>query len=487
VLLLLRFLNLNVKSKTFKSNINNSSHISLFNANFISSILEAEHPGHYKIYNVSDRKWNYSRVNCSVSEFFIEKGQPPTLNILRSFVEDIYKWLDASPLNIIVVHCRGRKKDRTVVMISAWLVASGYCTSVSEAMQLVGKMLSPLERPSQIRYLKYYGKSLKTGVPSKDRFIFLHKIRLNTIPNFKFTGGCDPWFSIFQQGKKVFYTKKLKGAKGKKVVDFSCRDISLAGDIKIEFYHKDYHKQMFWFAFNTSFEELTGNKMVLYKRDLDVACADTDNHKFYGNFKVELFFITTEKMQEVRKKQREQWIYGLPNSSDEINIVKTVSELLSDEERDNRKKAEEGRAICSVCKAHIFDEECAISLSPTEIVHWACLKCGRCGQSLQQTSQNKQCVIQGGKMICETCVEGFFPKCQQCKESITGKKMVTFGDLRWHLQCAQCTVCKTALTNATQPPFHVKRGALYCATCAVHSPYHVQISLLLELLCPIVT
>jgi hypothetical protein len=94
-------------------------------------------------------------------------------------------------------------------MISAWLVASGYCTSVSEAMQLVGKMLNPLEHPSQIRYLKYYGKSLKTGMPPKDRFIFLHKIRLNTIPNFKFTGGCDPWFSIFQQGKKVFYTKKL--------------------------------------------------------------------------------------------------------------------------------------------------------------------------------------------------------------------------------------------------------------------------------------
>jgi hypothetical protein len=117
---------------------------------------------------------------------------------------------------------------------------------------------------------------------------------------------------------------------------------------------------MFWFAFNTSFEELTGNKVTLYKRDLDIACKDIDNHKFYPNFKVELFFITTEKMHEVRKKQREEWMYGNPNTSYEINIAKTVSELLSDEEQKNKKKAEEGRAICSVCKAHIFDEECSI-------------------------------------------------------------------------------------------------------------------------------
>jgi hypothetical protein len=102
------------------------------------------------------------------------------------------------------------------------------------------------------------------------------------------------------------------------------------------------------------------------------------------------------------------------------------------------------------------------------------MKCGRCGQSLQQTSQNRQCVIQGGRMICETCVEGFFPKCQQCKESITGKTMVMFGDLRWHPQCALCSECKKPLSNETQPPFHVKRGLLFCSICAVHSPYHVH-------------
>jgi uncharacterized CHY-type Zn-finger protein len=77
-------------------------------------------------------------------------------------------------------------------------------------------------------------------------------------------------------------------------------------------------------------------------------------------------------------------------------------------------------------------------------------------------------------MICETCMEEFFPKCQQCKESITGKKMVAFGDLRWHLQCALCSECKKPLSNETQPPFHVKRGLLFCSICAVHSPYHVQ-------------
>jgi hypothetical protein len=125
---------------------------------------------------------------------------------------------------------------------------------------------------------------------------------------------------------------------------------------------------MFWFAFNTSFEDFTGNKMTLYKRDLDIACEDTNNHKFYGNFKVELFFITVEKMHEVRKKQRELWACGDRNSASEIDVTTTVQKLLSTETKDKKDKAEEGRAICAVCKAHIFEEECSISVRVASVV-----------------------------------------------------------------------------------------------------------------------
>jgi len=228
---------------------------------------------------------------------------------------------------------------------------------------------------------------------------------------------------------------------------------------------------MFSLTFNTSFEEMTGHRMILYKRDLEGACDDNDNKKFYANFKLELFFITQEKMREVRKRQRELGEFGddLPLMDDGINDDE-ISYSESGKEKKEKMRAEVGRAICSACRNHIFDEESSISLGPRELVHWACLRCGKCSQLLASLGGSGQCVVQGGRVVCDACQEGFWPKCQECHLPVTQQNVVSFGDLVWHPQCAGCQSCKTLQTDHTRPEFHVKKKQIYCHHCAVMSP-----------------
>jgi len=56
--------------------------------------------------------------------------------------------------------------------------------------------------------LKYFEKAISGEYQSEN--LYLHKMKLSHIPNFKFTGGCDPIYSIKQNEKTIFISKKLK-------------------------------------------------------------------------------------------------------------------------------------------------------------------------------------------------------------------------------------------------------------------------------------
>lgn len=53
-------------------------------------------------------------------------------------------------------------------------------------------------------------------------------------------GGCSPWFSIDQKGKRIFFSPPLKGVKSTESVYFSALRIIVEGDIRLDFYHKDF-------------------------------------------------------------------------------------------------------------------------------------------------------------------------------------------------------------------------------------------------------
>jgi protein-tyrosine phosphatase len=73
---------------------------------------------------------------CFVFTTSVDHNAPP-FQMLRLFCEDVKKWLDQNPSNVIVVHCKAGK-GRTGTMIACYLLYSKVCQSANEAITLFG-------------------------------------------------------------------------------------------------------------------------------------------------------------------------------------------------------------------------------------------------------------------------------------------------------------------------------------------------------------
>eukprot|EP01027_Heterolobosea_sp_BB2_P015314 GEZU01021924.1.p1 GENE.GEZU01021924.1~~GEZU01021924.1.p1 ORF type:complete len:258 (+),score=64.84 GEZU01021924.1:842-1615(+) len=142
--------------------------------------------------------------------------------------------------------------------------------------------------PSQIRYVKYFGKLQK--LPEK-RPVLLDRIKISPVP----IGGCTLSFRIKKQDHSTIYRHFKNGSSPKfkesvKVITLHCNDFEIEGDVKFEFRNKGLTKEtkLFHFWINTYFIE--NNYLCLRKHELDGAVSDKKHRLFPENFQVELFF-----------------------------------------------------------------------------------------------------------------------------------------------------------------------------------------------------
>lgn len=76
----------------------------------------------------------------------------------------------------------------------------------------------------------------------------------------------------------------------------------MTGDIKIEFFHATTTNRMFSLAFNTNYETLDAHGKIPFKRsELDRACLDNTHKNFQANFALEVFLLTEEVQEEMRR------------------------------------------------------------------------------------------------------------------------------------------------------------------------------------------
>jgi hypothetical protein len=85
-------------------------------------------------------------------------------------------------------------------------------------------------------------------------------------------------------------------------VEFFTRELRVTGDVRIEFFHSTTTQRMFSLAFNVLFENSDArNRLVFKKSDLERACLDTTHLHFKNNFVLEIFLLTEEVQQEMRR------------------------------------------------------------------------------------------------------------------------------------------------------------------------------------------
>jgi len=436
----------------------------------IFRMLERMYPNAYRIFTLSDELEfddNYFPPGTVLKDFQYDFDAPPSFQKMFDFVLVLNGFLEKNPRNIGVVCCSDGVV-RSCMMLCCWLLATRKCKTPNEAIQLFSDRrlqsdLKAMREPSQLRYLnwfhsilqKYENQSSSTyniakiaaeNMPkpdSKKKALSLESINFTTIPNFKLTGGCDPWFTIYQRGKKIYYSQPLKGLKGDEIVSFDCQNISVSGDIVIEFYHKNASKKMLGISFHTDFIKSTD--LTFPRREVDLAWADTANKHFSPKFRVDIILRSVEEYKEMvanptRSLQAKMEAYSKLLALNKANLTKT----------------------CVMCRDAVFPEDVSMA-TPRGHYHWECMRCEKC----ENPFQSDIVLIIDDKLVCEQCnVGGFFPKCATCQKLVKPEQLAgRSGSCVWHTDCFVCSDCGQSLLFSSDFQVLHEENA-YCGNCA---------------------
>ena len=292
----------------------------------VVTFLDTKHKDHYKVYNLcTERSYDPDRFHGPVMNYPFEDHNPPVLELIKPFCEDLDDWLKKDENNIAAIHCKAGK-GRTGVMICAYMLHRDKFKTSKEALRFYGKARTQDEKgvtiPSQRRYVEYYEYLIRHRLEYQSVTLLLESIEFKTVPMHN-GSGCSPHFEVYRQASRLYISNVYEDIKkGQNSYLMQTESpVPVCGDIKIVFYNNSRMKKkdkMFQFWFNTFFVEAddkpkseNGRKswageapspsnrsdytMLIPKLELDKANKDKAHKLFSPNFKVELHFRNPDK------------------------------------------------------------------------------------------------------------------------------------------------------------------------------------------------
>ena len=91
----------------------------------VSNFIEQNHGDKFWIYNLSGRVYDKKPFKGRVNDYDWEDHHSPTMYLLAEACQNIFKFLEEDPENVIYVHCNAGK-GRTGTLICCYLMFCGF-------------------------------------------------------------------------------------------------------------------------------------------------------------------------------------------------------------------------------------------------------------------------------------------------------------------------------------------------------------------------
>uniref|UniRef100_A0A8C7I8X5 Tensin 3 n=1 Tax=Oncorhynchus kisutch TaxID=8019 RepID=A0A8C7I8X5_ONCKI len=270
-----------------------SEEIYLHNLKDVTRMLKSKHADNYLIINLSEKRHDLSKMNPKTLDTGWPDLHAPPLDKICTICKAMEGWLNADPLHVVVIHCRGGK-SRIGVVISSFVIFTDISASADQALdrfamrKYYDDKVSALMTPSQKRYVWILNSLLGGSMKMNASPLFLHCIILHGIPNFNPAGVIGHrMFSL------IGCLSLLPSHIGPGHRDRICISLEpaqlLKGDIMVKCYHKSdvtsEREVIFRLQFHTG--AVQGYNLMFEKEDMETANKEP---RFPDYGKVELVF-----------------------------------------------------------------------------------------------------------------------------------------------------------------------------------------------------
>ncbi len=183
------------------------------------------------MWNLTERGYDYSKLDSNVRETGWPDHHAPPLVLLFCILLSIEDWLEADARNVVVLHCLVRTpllaappppphppvcdkqagKGRTGLVVACQLFYAAQCPSMSAALRLFAERRSKtakgVRQLSQLRYAYYVERALTAPVQLRERRLRLVAITMRTAPAFEqyytpssasYVLGCSPLVEVYR-------------------------------------------------------------------------------------------------------------------------------------------------------------------------------------------------------------------------------------------------------------------------------------------------
>ncbi|XP_033960373.1 tensin-3-like isoform X3 [Pseudochaenichthys georgianus] len=262
----------------------------------VTRMLKCKHADNYLIINLSEKRHDLTKMNPKTLDTGWPDMHAPPLDKICTICKAMESWLNADPLHVVVIHCRGGK-GRIGVVISSFVHFTDISASADQALdrfamrKYYDDKVSALMTPSQKRYVWILNSLLSGSIKINASPLFLHCVILHGIPNFDATGVCRPYIKVYQ-GMQAVYSSGIyhigPGHRDRVCITLEPAQL-LKGDIMIKCYHKSAvtseREVIFRVQFHTG--AVQGYNLMFEKEDMETANKDP---RFADYGKVELVF-----------------------------------------------------------------------------------------------------------------------------------------------------------------------------------------------------